>query len=205
MTEKIDDARRTLHGLEEKLAAARIAKAKFAEESRAISFDAHTAGGPAKKRLDELNAKGVQTELEIQSLTVAISEARSRVDDAVADEAEAAARENAALALQFLDDYSQLGGKIGDAAYRLFELLAEANAGYETLDAWGCAPATRASFEVNLKLAIQSRLQGSVLQLEGFLAPFERREFAALFESWTRSARAKASAKLNKIAPSKAA
>jgi hypothetical protein len=61
MTVKIEAAKKTVVDLKEKLAVSRSAALRFAEDSKALSFEAHTNGGAAKKKLDEFSAKKIST------------------------------------------------------------------------------------------------------------------------------------------------
>jgi hypothetical protein len=93
----IEKAEAVRDALRQKIDAARAGLEKIDDQRREIAFSAHTEGGDAKKRLDDLTALRIAHHAEIESLETAIIEASRRVTDAeqegeFAEQAEKAAR-----------------------------------------------------------------------------------------------------------------
>ena len=82
----VADAQKVLSGLETKLADNRSWQLEIETASKSVSFDAHTAGGEARERLDSLNAQRVAAEQEARSIEIAVSEAKQRLQLAIAAE-----------------------------------------------------------------------------------------------------------------------
>jgi septal ring factor EnvC (AmiA/AmiB activator) len=90
-----ENARAVLQDLEMKLAAAKSRHDETHSEASAIAFAAHTGDADARKKLDKLNADAAKHGSEIMSLEAAIVEARRRVREAEAAEADDVARDKA--------------------------------------------------------------------------------------------------------------
>lgn len=201
---KIDDARKTLHDLEEKLAATRIAQAKHVEGAKDVAFAAHTGDDLARKQLTKLESDAARLALEITGIDAAISEARRRVGAAIAADADEAEREKARHALALLDDFGRRGDALNGALEKFIREYEQLTSDFHQLDRLGYGPTTYPMIKHNMCAAVATKLQFTDLR-QNFLAPDERREFSSVIEGWARNIRAKASARLSRNAPSKAA
>ena len=100
MAETVEESRRIVAELENKLAAAEARAVELQTERRRLSFAANTGDGAAEKRLKALNTEAAHINLDIENVRSAIDEAKRRLAAAERDEAMAAARENAEAALK---------------------------------------------------------------------------------------------------------
>ncbi len=201
---KVEDAKKVLEGLEGKLADARARHVKIVLDARDVSFGAHTIGGEERKRLDKLEGETAKAAMEVTSLEAAIVTAKRHVADAEAAEADEAERGKAREALQLLDSFSKRGAQLeaGLAAF-VAEYVALTREFHE-LDRLGYPPATWSLVQVNMALAIGTKLQATNLH-QRFLAPHERQDFISVIEGWARHVRGRAEARLNRNAPVKKA
>lgn len=110
-----DAAQATLDALLTKRADAGNRTAAIAAERDAIAFEAHTDGGPAQKRLKELNLDAAMAAGELASLDAAVAEAKRRLQDAGGVLAAAKRRAAADHAADDLTKLQTLGDQI-DAA-----------------------------------------------------------------------------------------
>jgi len=204
MTNAIADARATLGGLEAKLTDAKAAADKITEDAKAVSFDAFTSGGAARKRLDQLDAERRVSACEISSLESAIDEAKRRLAHAEALAADEAEKEKARTALALLDDFAKRGEQLDAALNKFVSEYDALTHDFRRLEALGYAPTSFALVKNNMMAATASRLQFTDLR-QGFLPPHARRNFVATIEGWASNARARASARLKRNAPAKIA
>jgi hypothetical protein len=98
----LSQARATLSSLERARADGMARATAIASDRRKIGYLAHTAGGAARKQLDDLNREGAVLAGELESLGAAVEEAGARVTTAEQGVARAVAR---ATAMQARDKY----------------------------------------------------------------------------------------------------
>jgi hypothetical protein len=194
MTMTTQDARKTLDDLEAKLASAR--HDETLSEAQSIAFAAHTGDADARKKLDKLNAAAAKHGAEIMSLEAAIVDARRRVAEAEAVEADDVARDKAGRALALLADFTKRGQELDEALGSFLEKYAALTADFHKLDALGYAPTTYALVKSNMQAAAATALQFTELR-QAFLAPHERRNFVDVIAGWGRNVRMRATARLN--------
>ena len=197
MTTQTEDTKAVLASLESKLTDARVRLADTQARAAELAYPANTGDENARKRLDGLNAKAAMVAAEIASLEAAIVTAKRHVADAEAAEVDEAERGKAREALQLLDSFSKRGAQLeaGLAAF-VAEYVALTRE-FHALDRLGYPPATWNLVQVNMALAIGTKLQATNLH-QRFLAPHERRVFRDVIDGWSKHLRAKASARLNR-------
>jgi hypothetical protein len=193
----VEDANGVLEGLEGKLTDARMRLADTQAKAAELAYPANTGDESARKKLDGLNAKVAMVAAEIASLEAAVVTAKRHVADAEAAEVDEADRGKAREALQLLDSFSKRGAQLeaGLAAF-VAEYVALTRE-FHALDRLGYPPATWSLVQVNMALAIGTKLQATNLH-QRFLAPHERRDFRDVIDGWSKHLRAKASARLNR-------
>jgi hypothetical protein len=201
---RVEGEKVVLQGLVGKLSDARARHAETQAKALALAYPAHTGDENARKKLDGLDAKVAQVAAEITWLEAAIIEARRRVDQAMAAEVDEAERRKAQDALALLDSFSKRGAQLeaGLAAF-VAEYVALTRE-FHALDRLGYPPATLSLVQINMALAIGTKLQATNLH-QRFLAPNERRDFISVIEGWARHIRGRAEARLNRNAPGKKA
>jgi hypothetical protein len=194
---KVEDEKVVLQGLEGKLSDARARHAETQAKAAELAYPANTGDESARKKLDGLNSKAAMVATEVASLEAALVEARRRVDQAMAAEVDEAERRKAQDALALLDSFSKRGAQLeaGLAAF-VAEYVALTRE-FHALDRLGYPPATWSLVQVNMALAIGTKLQATNLH-QRFLAPHERRDFRDVIDGWSKHLRAKASARLNR-------
>jgi len=197
MTTQVEDAKGVLQGLETKLFDARARHAEMQAKAMELAYPANTGDESARKKLDGLNAKWAMVATEVVSLEAAIVTAKRHVADAEAAEVDEAERGKAREALQLLDSFSKRGAQLeaGLAAF-VAEYVALTRE-FHALDRLGYSPATWSLVQVNMALAIGTKLQATNLH-QRFLAPHERRDFRDVVDGWSKHLRARASARLNR-------
>jgi hypothetical protein len=199
-----DDARQVLHDLETKLAAALARAEDLDAAARGVAYVAHVDGGEARKRLDKIDADRVKCIAEIASLDAAIGEAKRRVREAEAANADDVARDKAHSALALLEDFTKRGRELDEALGAFLAKYEALTSDFHKLDALGYAPTTHALVKANMSAAVSTALQFTELR-QAFLAPHERRTFVAVIEGWGRNVRMRATARLNAKTAAKAA
>jgi hypothetical protein len=204
MTNAVDDAKATLAALQDKLTAAKAASAKITEDAKAVSFDAFTSGGEARKKLDKLEAERLSNAVTISSLESAIDEAKRRLAHAEALAADEAEKEKARTVLGLLDDFAKRGAQLDAALHKFVSEYDELSRDFHRLEALGYGPTSFALVQINMAAAVTTRLQFTDLR-QGFLAPHARRNFITVIEGWAANVRARASARLKRNAPAKIA
>jgi hypothetical protein len=198
----VADARKTLNDLETKLGENKGWQIEIEAASKSVSFEAHTAGGEARERLDNLNSQAVAAAREAESLAAAIGEARVRLQAAVAAETDAAERAKATRALALLDGFAARGESLQQSLDKFLAQYAELSSDFHELDKLGYPPTTWALVKVNMQAAVATSLQFTDLRQE-FLAPHARRTFGAVIAAWAAHVRMRAEARLNRDAPAK--
>jgi hypothetical protein len=197
MTTTTDTARAVLLDLETKLTAAKSRHDETQSDAQAIAFSAFVDGGEARKRLDKLNADAAKHGAEIMSLEAAIGEARRRVNEALAADADDVSRDKAQQALLLLDAFAERGAELDAALAEFLEKYAALTRDFRQLDALGYAPTTWPLVKINMQAAVATRLQFTDLR-QAFLAPHERRDFVTVISGWSNHVRARATARLNR-------
>jgi chromosome segregation ATPase len=200
----IEVERATQAKIEAQLTEARRALAECDARREALAFGAVTGDAASKKALTSLDAEEVRLSLSVRTAEKALVEAKRRVARAEAAERDAAECVNAEKALALLDRFAKHGEVLDE---RLAEVLAEyeqMEADYRTLEALGFPPTTSALVRVNMRAAFTTKLMPAGLAGE-FLAPGDRRMFGGVIEDWTRSVRRRATERLGRNAPQKAA
>jgi len=197
MTTQVEDAKDVLQGLETKLFDARARQAETQAKAAELAYPANTGDESARKKLDGLNAKVAMVAAEIASLEAAIVTATRHVADAEAAEVEEAERGKAREALQLLDSFSKRGAQLETGLAAFVEEYVALTREFHALDRLGYPPATWSLVQVNMALAIGTKLQATNLH-QRFLAPHERRDFRDVIDGWSKHLRAKASARLNR-------
>jgi hypothetical protein len=200
----VADAQKVLSDLETKLGDNKAWQLEIETASKSVSFEAHTAGGEARERLDNLNAQSIAAEQEAASLEIAIAEGKQRVAAAVAAETDAEQRSRATRALALLSAFEVRGDALQELLDRFLAEYADLSNDFHELDKLGFAPTTHGLVRVNMQRAVATALQFTDLRQE-FLAPHERRTFGAVISDWSANVRARAEARLAKGNKDKAA
>jgi hypothetical protein len=202
MMTTVADARKTLNDLETKLGDNKAWQIEIEETIKSVSFEAHTAGGEARERLDNLNSQAVAAAREAESLAAAIGEARVRLQAAQAAELDEQERAKATRALALLDGFAARGESLQQSLDKFLAQYAELSSDFHELDKLGYAPTTWSLVKINMQAAVATSLQFTDLRQE-FLAPHARRTFGAVISAWASHVRMSAEARLNRDAPAK--
>jgi hypothetical protein len=200
----IEDARKVLQDLEQKLASQRARHDETQTEASAIAFAAHIDGGEARKKLDKLHADAAKHGAEIMSLEAAIIEARRRLAEALAAESDDVARAKAEQALALLEEFGKRGQELDEALDAFLAKWEALKSDVHRLDALGYSPSTYALIAKNMQSAVATKFQFTELRQE-FLAPHQRRQFVTVIEGWAFSVRMRATARLKAKTAAKAA
>jgi chromosome segregation ATPase len=200
----IEEARKVLQDLEQKLADARARHDETQSEAKEIAFAAHTGDDAAKKRLDRLHGDAAKISSEVLSLEAAIIEARRRVAEALAAESDDVARDKAERALALLEEFGKRGAELDEALGAFLDQYEKLKSDVRQLEALGYSPSTYALIAKNMQSAVATKLQFTELR-QAFLAPHERRQFVDVIEGWGRSVRMRATARLNSKPAARAA
>jgi hypothetical protein len=198
----VETARKTVFDLETKLADTRQWQLEIETASKNVSFEAHTAGGEARERLDNLTSQAVAAAREAESLGAAISEAKLRLQAAQAAELDEQERAKATRALALLDGFTARGEALQQSLDKFLAQYSELSIDFHALDQLGYPPTTWALVKVNMQAAVATSLQFTDLRQE-FLAPHARRTFGAVIAAWAAHVRMRAEARLNRDAPAK--
>jgi hypothetical protein len=198
------EAKKILDDLTEKLTTARQRHDDTQSEAQSIAFATHVEGGEARKKLDRLNADAAKHGAEIMSLEAAITEARRRVNEALAAEAEDVARDKAQQALALLDSFAARGQELDEALSAFLAKWETLKTDVRQLEVLGYPPSTYALIAKNMQAAVATKLQFTELR-QDFLAPHQRRNFVHVIEGWGRSVRMRAEARLKAKTAAKAA
>jgi hypothetical protein len=193
----VADAQKVLNDLETKLADNRSWQIEIETASKGVSFEAHTAGGEARERLDNLNAQSIAAKQEARSIEIAIGEAQQRLAAAQSAETDSEQRSKASRALALLSAFEVRGEALQESLDKFLAQYAELSNDFHELDKLGFAPTTHALVRVNMQRAVATALQFTDLRQE-FLAPHERRSFGAVIAGWASNVRARAEARLAK-------
>ena len=185
MAETVEEARRIVAELENKLAAAEARAVELQTERRRLSFDANTGDGAAEKGLKALNTEAAHINLDIENIRSAIDEAKRRLAAAERDEAMAAARDNAEAALVIGNRLVERAAKIDAALATAREEMLAYKRDVDALHLTGCAAPTAQQFLTFGGLAVTAfTMQLPVKVDRDFLAPRERRTFTELTSAW---------------------
>ena len=149
----VEIARKTLNDLETKLGDNKAWQLEIETASKSVSFEAHTAGGEARERLDNLNAQSIAAEQEAASLEIAIAEGKQRVAAAVAAETDAEQRSRATRALALLSAFEVRGEALQQSLDKFLANYAQLSNDFHELDKLGCAPTTWLGLTVDLRVA----------------------------------------------------
>jgi hypothetical protein len=134
MTTLLLQAQSTHAALRTKLDQARQGLETIDSQRRELSYEAHTAGGEAKKQLDKLNRDRVTQLASIEDLEHAHSEASRRVVEAERGVALEETSRQAEEAMEIASDLLALGQKIDDALASLAESANAYEAHIKTLN-----------------------------------------------------------------------
>ena len=189
------DAQETLGDLETKLADAKSRHDEAQSEATEIAFAACTGEADAKRRLDRLHSDIAKISAEVFSLGAAIIEARRRVREAEASEADDVARAKAERALALLEEFGKRGAELDEALTAFLAKWEALKSDVRQLEALGYSPSTPPLTAKNMQSAVATKLQFTELR-QAFLAPHERRNFVDVIEGWGRSVRMRAEARL---------
>ena len=185
MAETVEESRRIVAELENKLAAAEARAVELQTERRRLSFAANTGDGAAEKRLKALNTEAAHIALDIENIRSAIEEAKRRLAAAERDEAMATARDNAEAALVIGNRLVERASKIDAALATAREEMQAYKRDVDALHLTGCAAPTAQQFLTFGGLAVTAfTMQLPVKVDRDFLAPRERRTFTDLTTSW---------------------
>jgi hypothetical protein len=173
--------------LEEKLSQARARQMAISGLRKTISLAAHMGSADDRTRLDQLNQEGAILSGEIESVEVALTEAKARIANAQADAAIEAER-------QKRREIARLADELRGHAAKIDELWRASIAEYLVLQGKlqeiaqsGVARPSRHQVQTACRRALISAFIGTPLQLE-LLAPGGRHTVAALVAVWARNA-----------------
>ena len=201
---KTDDAKNILSELESRRSATIARRDETEAKIKDVSFDALTGNAAAAKELAKLESDVLRYGAEIRSLEHAIATAKRKVTAAEAAVIDAQECENAREAIDLLEQFAKRGQEL-DA--RLQDFVAEyvaLTSDFRKLVQLGFAPTSLALIQANMRAATATKLQFTDLR-QTFLAPHERRDFVGVIEGWAANVRARATARLNRNTPRKAA
>jgi hypothetical protein len=193
----VEACQKNLAALLDKLNDAKIWHAKVAATIAEISFDAHTAGGGARNKLDELQDQARAAEQDIASIEIAIVEARKRLSAAQAGERDEAEQAKATRALALLSAFERRGESLDRGFAKILADYAELTRDFHELERLGFAPTSFELVKVNMQRAAAAKLQFSDLRQE-FLAPADRHSFASVITAWAQNVRGRCEARLSK-------
>jgi hypothetical protein len=194
---QVHDAQKVLSDLESKLADTRQWQLEIETASKNVSFEAHTAGGEARERLDNLTSQAVGAAREAESLGAAISEAKLRLAAAVAAETDAAEQDKARMALGLVSGFLARGRALDEKLTAFIEEYQALRGDFHDLERTGYPPSSWSLVEINLKNAVASRLMGTPMQTD-FLPPAKRHTFEEVITGWGNSVRMRAERRLAK-------
>jgi hypothetical protein len=198
----VADAQKVLSDLQTKLADNKAWQLEIETAAKSVSFEAHTAGGEARERLDSLNNQRIAAEQEARSIEIATAEGKQRLAAAQAAETDAEQRSKATRALALLAAFEVRGEALQNLLDKFLAEYAELSNDFHELDKLGYAPTTHMLVKVNMQRAVATALQFTDLR-QKFLAPHERRTFGAVIAGWASNCRARIQARLARGAPAK--
>ena len=185
MAETVEESRRIVAELENKLAAAEARAVELQTERRRLSFAANTGDDAAAKKLKSLNTEAAHINLDVENVRSAIDEAKRRLAAAERNEAMAASVKNAEAALVIGDRLLERAAKIDAALSTAREEMLAYKRDVDALHMTGCAAPTAQQFLTFGGLAVASfTMQLPVKVDRDFLAPRERRTFTEITTSW---------------------
>ena len=201
---KVDDAKKNLSDVQAKAAEQRIKLVEHEREIEEISVAAQLGEPDARRRLNALIAETSALEAEQRSIAYAVKGSEKQLAEAEAAARDAVLDANADKALARVESFARRGerldAKIESVVAELSALCREA----KDLESIGYPPATHALIVSNMRRALLTKLMFTEFKIE-FLAPSERVSIPAVIESWTRSIRARATARLSRNKAAKAA
>lgn len=100
--------------------------AELTQQRAGIALAAHTAGGEARKKLDNINRQSAMHESELASLSDAIGEADARLASARHAAGMAAERERAEGAVEKIDALAELAAELDATTLKLRDLITSA-------------------------------------------------------------------------------
>lgn len=195
----VADAQKVLSGLETKLADNRSWQLEIETASKSVSFDAHTAGGEARERLDSLNAQRVAAEQEARSIEIAVSEAKQRLQLAIAAETDSEEIAKAKRALALCSAFAARGEALDQSLTKFLDDFRDLSADFNALSGLGYAPGSWPLVAVNMRNAMIARLMFTDLQIE-HLPPNRRHSFEEVINGWASSICTRAQSRLDRDA-----
>jgi len=194
-TAALEAARATVADLEAKLAETRASLATIEARLDETALPAHTGDVAAKSSLDKLAKERATLRGTIDGLERAIASAVKQVAVAEAAERDAAERDKAKRALAMLDTFEERAVRLQASLQAFIAEYGRLTADFNKLDALGYAPTSYPLVRVNMRNATMTKLMFTDLQGD-FLAPKDRRDFAAVIAGWSAAIRARAGARL---------
>jgi len=194
-TAAVEAARATVADLEAKLTEARASLVDVEARLDEAALPACTGDDHAKKALDKLSMERVALLGTVDGLNRAIASARKQVEIAKAAEQDAVERDKAQRALAMLDTFEERAVRLQASLEAFIAEYGRLVDDFGALSLLDYAPTSYPLVRVNMRNATMTKLMRTDLQGD-FLAPKDRRDFAAVIMAWSAAIRARANARL---------
>jgi hypothetical protein len=196
MSTPLDQAQGKQAELAAKLAASKDRLAKLKSQKDDLAYATFTGDPDAAKSSAYLAKEIAATQETIDGLTAACDTAALHVAAAEAAERDADERNKASQALALIEDFKRRGAKLDAAFASALAEYAALERDRRALDLLGFPPTTPALCQLHMKLAATTALQSIGLQVDRYLSPGQRRNFATAIEGWASGVERRAQARL---------
>jgi len=190
-------AEQTAAGIREKLVAARERLEVLGNERIGLALPAQAGDASARKRLEAVQAEKLRQTAEIETLEIALAQAGQAVAAAerAVQVAEDCAKARQAIAL--VAEFEARGAALSQSLAAFVKHYAKLTADFHELDAIGYAPTTYPAIASAMQAATATALMFTDLG-QNFLAPHQRKDFAAVIAGWAWPVRHRAEATLQR-------